>query len=129
MHTPDDLQSAFFGQRERSSSRVFAGLAGLALLRAALRQAAAAQQRQDAEVQEVLPPEQRVATLYIGSSALDTARYDPASASLQMGFDSGEVYEFLGVPPAAWEAFRTAGSYGRAFNTQIRSRYTYRRIR
>ena len=111
-------------------------LRGLALLRAA-RRLAAQSKRQEGSVtvqgRDVAPDSEAVArsnvTLYIGSQALDTARYDPDAGVLRLEFDAGQAYEFLGFPPTAWDSFLRADSYGQHFNDSIRDRYTYRRVR
>jgi hypothetical protein len=116
-------------QPEQSTTQ--RALSGLALLRAA-RRLAAESKRQEGSVSvrggEAVDARTRT-TLYIGSQALDTARYDPDAGVLELEFDAGQAYQFLGFPPSAWEAFLRAPSYGRHFNDQIRDRYSYRRVR
>jgi hypothetical protein len=121
------------GEEEQSTTQ--RALTGLALLRAANRLASQSKREEetfDAEVQPRAISEAEArsrTTLYIGSQALDTARYDPDSAALTLEFDNGQAYQFLGFPMTAWEAFLRSGSYGRHFNEQIRDRYTFRRMR
>jgi hypothetical protein len=119
-------------QPEQSATQ--RALSGLALLRAARRLAAESKRQEGSvsvrggEVDSQIDARTRT-TLYIGSQALDTARYDPDAGVLELEFDAGQAYQFLGFPPTAWEAFLRSSSYGRHFNDQIRDRYSYRRVR
>lgn len=50
--------------------------------------------------------------------------YDARSRILEIEFDSGSVYQYLGVP-TWYEGLRRAESKGRYFNTEIRDLYPY----
>ena len=69
----------------------------------------------------------RVAT--VESSTLTTVAYDETSELLQLGFCSGAVYEYSGVPAAVHRALLAAPSKGRYFNDVIRGRFPFRRLR
>lgn len=57
------------------------------------------------------------------SSSLRSLGYDPTTNTLEVEFKSGRVYRYLGVPPAAAAALRTAASPGAYFTRQIRNNY------
>lgn len=68
----------------------------------------------------------RVAT--VESSTLATVAYDERREVLQLGFCSGAVYEYSGVPATVPQALLDAPSKGRYFNDAIRGRFAYRRV-
>jgi hypothetical protein len=68
----------------------------------------------------------RVAT--VDSSTLATVAYDEAQELLQLGFCTGAVYQYFGVPAAVHQALLDAPSKGRYFNQAIRDRFPYRLI-
>jgi len=68
----------------------------------------------------------RVAT--VDSSTLATVAYDEAQERLQLGFCSGPVYLYFGVPAAVHQAPLSAPSKGRYFNHAIRGRFPYRLV-
>jgi hypothetical protein len=68
----------------------------------------------------------RVAT--VESSTLATVAYDETRELLQLGFCSGAVYQYFGVPPAVHQALLGAPSKGRYFNHAIRGRFPFRLI-
>lgn len=63
------------------------------------------------------------------STAIRNTQYDPATRTLSVWFvPSGHRYDYAGVAPATYAAFRKASSKGRFFNEFIRDRYSYRRV-
>jgi len=65
----------------------------------------------------------------VTSSAIRAVGYDPETATLEIEFTSGTVYQYAGVPSAVHAAFMTAPSHGRYFDAHIRNAgYAYRRI-
>ena len=67
--------------------------------------------------------------LRVSSVAIDRIAYDDASAYLDVWFDSGHRYRYLGVPRETFEQLRAAGSVGQFFNRMIRREYTFLRFR
>jgi hypothetical protein len=64
------------------------------------------------------------------STAIRDARYDPRSQTLTVGFVSGAVYAYPGVPQAIYEGLLGAASKGHFFSSEIRPRFTrFRRLR
>jgi hypothetical protein len=51
------------------------------------------------------------------------------NGTLQVELLNGRIYEYCGVPRAAYSAFLSAPSKGKYFNTYIRGHYAYKRIR
>jgi KTSC domain len=68
----------------------------------------------------------RVAT--VDSSTLATVAYDEARERLQLGFCTGAVYQYFGVPAVVHQARLDAPSQGRYFNQAMRGRFPYRLI-
>lgn len=61
----------------------------------------------------------------VESSTLATVGYDQASGLLELGFQSGAIYQYFGVPGAVHEELLEAPSKGRYFNRWIRGQYRY----
>jgi KTSC domain len=51
--------------------------------------------------------------------------YQPQSRILEIEFDSGTVYQYLGVPARIYAQLLKAESKGRYFNSEIRETYPY----
>jgi hypothetical protein len=64
----------------------------------------------------------------VASSTLTTVAYDKAHQLLQLGFCSGAVYQYSGVPATVHQELLAAPSKGRCFNETIRDRFPYRLI-
>jgi hypothetical protein len=64
----------------------------------------------------------------VSSSAVTSLGYDDASLTLEVETVNGNVYEYLGVPPAVAEAFKAAGSIGQFYNREIKGRYPFSRV-
>ncbi|RUX25212.1 KTSC domain-containing protein [Mesorhizobium sp. M2A.F.Ca.ET.042.01.1.1] len=63
------------------------------------------------------------------STSIRKTEYDPTSRILSAWFvASGKRYDFEGVPPETYTAFRSAFVKGRFFNNHIRNHFQYRRI-
>lgn len=59
----------------------------------------------------------------VASSVLATVGYSEPDSILEVEFQTGRVYRYLGVPLREYEALLRAPSVGRYFNTRIRTRY------
>jgi hypothetical protein len=64
----------------------------------------------------------------VNSSNLASAGYDPEAQTLEIAFNNGRVYQYLNVPPEAFEDFNKAESKGSFFAKTIRGRYEAKRI-
>ena len=60
------------------------------------------------------------------STAVADYQYQPESKTLIVRFrESGELYRYIDVPPAVYEAFSKASSKGRFLNKYIKDRYCF----
>lgn len=64
----------------------------------------------------------------LDSSSLASAGYDPAAHVLEVEFKNGGVYQYLEVDDEEYQEFRTAPSKGRYLNTEIKPRYSARKL-
>jgi hypothetical protein len=64
----------------------------------------------------------------VSSSNISAIDYDQETLTLTVVFRSGATYSYQGVPEDTYEAFRTASSPGRYFQTAIRDAYTGVRV-
>ncbi len=62
------------------------------------------------------------------STVIRQARYRPDERALDILFTTGRRYVYYDVPPEVADAFRSAFSKGRYFNTRIRDVYDYDEI-
>lgn len=62
------------------------------------------------------------------SSVIRRFNYDEPRRRLRVTFVSGDVYDYIGVPPEVAEGFRAAFSKGRFFASHIRDRYPFERV-
>ena len=65
----------------------------------------------------------------VKSSNLKSVGYDPQSLHLQVTFNSGETYDYFGVPPQAHTAFLSAKSKGTFFDNAIKKRFRHSKRR
>lgn len=61
----------------------------------------------------------------VDSSTMKSVGYEATSQMLEIEFDSGAVYQYLGVPARIHEELLRAESKGRYFNSEIRDVYPY----
>jgi hypothetical protein len=54
--------------------------------------------------------------------------YFPQSSTLRIVFTSGEIYDYLKVPAAIYEAMKKAASKGTYLNTVIKKQFAYKKI-
>lgn len=55
--------------------------------------------------------------------------YEARSRILEIEFDSGAVYQYLGVPARMYEQLIAAESKGRYFNREIRDSYQHVQVK
>jgi hypothetical protein len=65
----------------------------------------------------------------VDSSLLTWVDYFPDEHRLQLGFRSGEVWDYFDVPDSTYRGLLEAESKGGYFNQQIRRRFRDQRIR
>jgi len=65
----------------------------------------------------------------VSSQNLSSVGYDEEASILEIGFNSGAVYQFYGVPEYIYASLLFAGSKGTFFDQFIRKRgYSYRQV-
>jgi hypothetical protein len=70
-----------------------------------------------------------VAAAIMPSTSIRKTDYDPQKRVLSVWFvASGRRYDYEGVPPEIYAAFRDAFAKGRFFNDHIRDRFQYRLV-
>lgn len=65
----------------------------------------------------------------VSSSNLRSVGYDPTSDTLEIEFNSGGVYQYLGVPAHVHDFLLRSGSLGSYFASQIRDVYPCAKVR
>ena len=61
--------------------------------------------------------------VYVSSSGIRSIGYEFDSMTLEVEFQSGEIYQYQGVPRSKYIALTDAESKGAYFNANIRDRY------
>jgi KTSC domain len=64
----------------------------------------------------------------VQSTTIKSVGHDPKTLTLEIEFQSGDVYQYLDVPPAVYAEFMRATSIGTFLNTAIKCRYRYVKI-
>jgi hypothetical protein len=64
----------------------------------------------------------------VRSSSIQSVGYDPETRSLEVQFHSGGVYQYSGVPEAAYQTFVQAASTGSYSNEHIKDRFPTQRL-
>ena len=70
-----------------------------------------------------LPFEEPIAMLPVSSSMAIAVGYDRDEQILQVEFQSGAVYQYLGVDEDTWEDLQSSDSIGSFYNQEIKGRY------
>lgn len=65
----------------------------------------------------------------VRSSTLRSVGYDHATGTLEIEFQRGGTYAYVGVPEFLYKGLMLAVSKGRFFNERIATRYQSRRVR
>jgi len=63
----------------------------------------------------------------VNSSNVASAGYDNATATLEVEFNNGHIYQYFDVPGQVYEEFRQAPSPGQFLNSSIKGAYRYAR--
>ena len=64
----------------------------------------------------------------VTSSVIARVRYDADAATLDVTFQSGNVYRYFDVPASLYDELMSAESKGQFFNAHIRDRFAYATI-
>ena len=65
----------------------------------------------------------------VESTSIKSVGYDPEEEVLEVEFQSGRVYQYIGVPRDVYAGLLAARSKGRYFGEFVRLRYHYEKIR
>ncbi len=63
------------------------------------------------------------------SREIEWIGYEHKKRMLQVEFIAGSIYQYDNVPERIYHDFLVAPSYGRFFETQVKGKFTYRKIR
>lgn len=75
-----------------------------------------------------LPQAEPPAMQPVNSSMAKAIGYDRADQTLQVEFNNGSIYEYVGVEQETWESLQTADSTGKFYNSQIKGKYQCDRV-
>ena len=64
----------------------------------------------------------------VSSSNLASVGYDAISSTLEVEFNSGEVYHYFNVPEFKYNSLMNASSHGTYFSANIRTSYRYKKL-
>lgn len=77
---------------------------------------------------EIDPIEEPIKMYPVNSSMSYAIGYDYHTQTLQVEFQTGAVYQYLGVDEDTWEDLQSADSIGKFFNQQIKGLYESEQI-
>ena len=63
---------------------------------------------------------------FVSSSYLESVGYDASSATLEVEFTDGAIYQYFNVPERIYQNLMEATSHGRYFYDYIRDSFTFR---
>lgn len=66
--------------------------------------------------------------VHVNSSNLSSVGYDPASATLEVAFHHGGIYQYYGVPATVHTALLGAPSKGSYLAHFVKGRYRYGKV-
>lgn len=64
----------------------------------------------------------------VSSSNIRSVGYDPATATLEVAFTSGGIYQYFNVPEALYQRLMSSYSKGSYFADHIKERYRFRKV-
>jgi KTSC domain-containing protein len=64
----------------------------------------------------------------VSSSNIRSIGYDATNETLEVEFHSGGVYQYLNVPEPVYSELMSASSKGSYLNSQIKTRYQFRKV-
>ena len=66
--------------------------------------------------------------LLVNSSNIVSAGYDAADQTLEIEFQSGNVYQYFDVPEKIFQGLMTAGSKGEYFHDKILKEFDFQEV-
>lgn len=64
----------------------------------------------------------------VSSTSIQSIGYEPETSTLEIEFQSGEVYDYFDVPLQIYADFMKSDSHGQFFLRNIRDQYAYRKV-
>ena len=64
----------------------------------------------------------------VSSSNLHSVGYEPETATLEVKFHSGGIYQYFNVPVERYEGLMRASSKGGYLDSYIKGRFRYRKV-
>ena len=64
----------------------------------------------------------------VNSSNITSIGYEAQTATLEVEFTSGDVYQYFNVPEHLYQQFLNATSHGQFLNDNIRYSYRYQKV-
>lgn len=64
----------------------------------------------------------------VSSSNLSSVGYDAQSATLEVAFHNGGIYQYYGVPASTHAGLLGASSHGSYLAHHVKGRYRYRKV-
>ncbi len=65
----------------------------------------------------------------VSSSNIASIGYDKNTSTLEVEFNSGDIYQYYSVPEEVYNGIMKASSYGKYLNQNIKSKYQCQQIR
>jgi hypothetical protein len=65
----------------------------------------------------------------VSSSNIASIGYDKNTNTLEVEFNSGDIYQYYSVPEEVYNGLMNASSHGRYLNQNIKGKYQYQQIR
>lgn len=65
----------------------------------------------------------------VNSSNLSSVGYDAQTATLEVAFHNGGIYQYDGVPASTYAGLMAASSHGSYLAQYIKGRYRHRKVR
>lgn len=65
----------------------------------------------------------------VKSSNIRSIGYDAGSSVLEIEFNTGDVYQYSGVPVAHHQGIMKAESHGKYLNAHIKGRFSFRQVK
>ena len=64
----------------------------------------------------------------VNSSNVDSVGYNPDSLTLEIEFNSGDIYQYYDVPEYIYDELISAGSVGQYLNQNVKNNYSYDQV-
>ena len=65
----------------------------------------------------------------VNSTNVRSIGYDVTTSTLEIEFQSGDVYQYFNVPDTVYAALMRASSKGGYLNDHVKDRYRFRKVR